>query len=101
MKGHYMTFRCRLCGKTFTNGGTGDEWTARKAMANAALAASGIAPPTKLESQPLMHETHCCEDGSFGVADFLGMKYREERSPTARCRNDTENESDSGIVLRG
>ena len=32
MKGHYMTFRCRLCGKTFTNGGTGDEWTARKAM---------------------------------------------------------------------
>lgn len=79
MMGHYMTFRCRLCGKTFTNGGTGDEWTARKAMANAALAASGIEPPTKLENQPLMHETHCCEDGSFGVADFLGMKYREER----------------------
>lgn len=49
MKGHYMTFRCRLCGKTL------------------------------LENQPLMHETHCCEDGSFGVADFLGMKYREER----------------------
>lgn len=41
--------------------------------------ASGIEPPTKLENQPLMHETHCCEDGSFGVADFLGMKYREER----------------------
>lgn len=55
MKGHYMTFRCRLCGKTFTNGGTGDEWTARKAMANVALAASGIEPPTKLENQPLMH----------------------------------------------
>lgn len=28
MKGYYMTFRCRLCGKTFTNGGTGDKETA-------------------------------------------------------------------------
>lgn len=79
MKGYYyMTFRCRLCGKTFTNGGTGDEETARRAMTNATLAASGIEPLTKLENQPLMHEMHCCEDGSFGIADFLGMKWAED-----------------------
>lgn len=78
MKGYYMTFRCRLCGKTFTNGGTGDKETAWAATANAAFTASGIGPLKKLENQPLVQETHCCEDGSFGVADFLGMKRAED-----------------------
>lgn len=77
MKGYYMMFRCRLCGKTFANGGTGDEETAWTATANATLAASGIGPLKKLESQPLAQETHRCEDGSFGIADFLGMKWAE------------------------
>ena len=70
MKGYYMTFRCRLCGKTFTNGGTGDKEMAWTATANAIFAASGIGPLKELENQPLVHETHCCEDGSFGVADL-------------------------------
>lgn len=78
MKGYYMTFRCRLCGKTFTNGGTGDKETAWTTTANATFAASGIGPLKELENQPLVHETHCCEDGSFGVADFLGMKWAED-----------------------
>lgn len=77
-EGYYMTFRCRLCGKTFTNGGTGDKETAWTATANAAFTASGIGPLKKLENQPLVQETHCCEDGSFGVADFLGMKRAED-----------------------
>lgn len=77
MKGYYMMFRCRLCGKTFTNGGTGDKETAWTTTANVAFAASGIGPLKKLENQPLVQETHCCEDGSFGIADFLGMKWAE------------------------
>ena len=77
MKGYYMMFRCRLCGKTFTNSGTGDKETAWTATANAMFAASGIEPLKKLEIQPFVHETHCCEDGSFGIADFLGMKWAE------------------------
>lgn len=48
------------------------------ATANAIFAASGIGPLKELENQPLVHETHCCEDGSFGVADFLGMKRAED-----------------------
>lgn len=51
MKGYYMTFRCRLCGKTFTNGGTGDKETAWTATANAAFTASGIGPLKKLENK--------------------------------------------------
>lgn len=77
MKGYYMMFRCRLCGKNFTSGGTGDKETAWIATANAMFAASGIGPVKELEIQPLVHKTHCCEDGSFGIADFLGMKWAE------------------------
>lgn len=77
MKGYYMMFRCRLCGKTFTNGGTGDKEAVWTATANAMFAASGIGSLKKLENQPLVYETHCCEDGSFGIADFLGMKWEE------------------------
>ena len=78
MKWYYMTFRCRLCGKTFTNGGTSDKETAWTATANAAFFRQWNWAVEELENQPLVHETHCCEDGSFGVADFLGMKWAED-----------------------
>lgn len=73
-------FRCRLCGKIFRSSGTDSRTTAEHSTMNAVLEASGISPLWKNEDVLTMYEMHTCKDGSFGVADFLGTKEREEHT---------------------
>lgn len=71
-------FRCRLCGKLLTSSGTDSQRAAEHSTMNAVLEASGLSPLWKNENVLTMYEMHACEDGSFGVADFLGTKKMPE-----------------------
>ena len=65
-------YKCRLCGNVFNTCMTLTRVTAKKCVIGAVLGKN-------LEvQQPGTEAIHCCDDGSFGVADFLGMKKEEE-----------------------
>ncbi len=62
-------FKCRLCGESYEGGCTGSEKVALQSVTFACL---GLPAPEP--QAPGMTEVHCCKNGSFGVADFRGLK---------------------------
>lgn len=74
-----IKYKCRLCGKTYSTGATGTEKTAADVVVNVALEEQRIRTRNPIPNQPGIIEPHHCADGSFGVADFLGMKYEEKK----------------------
>lgn len=67
-------YKCRLCGEEFYNAGTSDEDTASKATMYTVLESSGITPQFESRNAPIQFDLHSCKDGSYGMADFQGMK---------------------------
>lgn len=63
--------KCRLCGKEFEDGTTGE------AIAQAitvALAVKGTTENVRCQRNLYRNTTHFCKDGSFGFADFQGFR---------------------------
>lgn len=67
-------YKCRLCGEEFYNAGTSCEDTASKATMYTVLESSGITPQFESRNAPIQFDLHSCKDGSYGMADFQGMK---------------------------
>lgn len=64
-------YKCRLCGEKFEDGRTGRD-TAY--MGCAVLAAKEHFKPEGCAIGVHRHNTHVCDDGSYGFADFVGFK---------------------------
>lgn len=71
MVSYYSTYKCRLCGKTFISGMTSSQEVVNQNLLHlvceAPLKTNMGIPITKLYM-------HSCEDGSVGLADFIGFK---------------------------
>ena len=74
VKGYMAIYKCRLCGKEFYHAGTDCEGTASKAAMYTVLESSGITPQFESPNAPIQFDLHNCKDGSYGMADFQGMK---------------------------
>lgn len=68
MRRYLAIYKCRLCGETFG----AKEAGGRRTALNAAIFASMGKPPEP--NAPTLNDIHCCEDGSIGIADFIGFK---------------------------
>ena len=64
-------YKCRLCGEKFEDGRTGID-TAY--MGCAVLVAKEHFKPEGCAIGVHRHNTHVCDDGSYGFADFVGFK---------------------------
>lgn len=73
MAEYRAVFKCRLCGGLYSSAGTKNKELAIRETTYLCL---GI--PCKEPCAPGMTEVHTCEDGSFGIADFLGWKWQEK-----------------------
>ena len=77
--GIYMAiYKCRLCGKEFYHAGTDCKETAAKATMYTVLESSGITPQFESLNAPMQFDFHDCEDGGYGMSDFLGMRKTEK-----------------------
>lgn len=74
MSEYRAIYKCRLCGEKFYNAGTNCEDTASKATMYTVLESSGITPQFESRNAPIQFDLHNCKDGSYGMADFQGMK---------------------------
>lgn len=70
---YYAIYKCRLCKERFENQGTSTKDVAFDVTMRTALGLKHKDP-----MNPCMTEVHLCKDGSFGIADFLGMKYMND-----------------------
>lgn len=73
MRKYNAIYKCRLCGKIFSQ--KFDEMEEDNALhiINCLI----LEENTQLGNQPYFghrYDNHVCEDGSFGFCDFLGMK---------------------------
>ena len=66
-------YRCRLCKEIFGHVCTTSEKSALKAVSNACTP-----KVSALIYAPELHMHHRCADGSFGIADFYGIKKEED-----------------------
>lgn len=65
-------FHCRLCDKIYYSCGTNSEQIVLHSMCYLTNSTLSI---KELPSQcPNKFEIHLCEDGSYGMADFIGFK---------------------------
>lgn len=62
----YFTYKCRLCGATFTNSGTSTEQAAMDALILATLGSDTDARMTRV---------HACRPNGYGIADLIGAKF--------------------------
>ncbi len=79
MKEFIATYKCKLCGESFEAERTGP------GAAQSILIAFELGDPSLMKNimgAGYMHPTctHCCADGSFGLAEFLGFKMEEEKT---------------------
>lgn len=66
-------YKCRLCGKTYKHCMTGDKDIVLQSMFY--VTDSILKDVEKLPIQhPEKHSIHFCDNGSFGVADFIGFE---------------------------
>lgn len=72
MRRYLAIYKCRLCGETFC----AKEAGGRRAALNAAICASMGKLPEP--NAPTLNDIHSCEDGSIGIADFIGFKEESE-----------------------
>ena len=82
MKEMTAIYRCKLCGKSFEAGHTGS------GAAQSILIAFEVGDPKLMKNimgASYMHPSciHCCADGSFGLAEFLGFKMEVEEEDSA------------------
>lgn len=70
---YYCIYKCRLCKEKFKNQATSTGDVAFNAVMRTALELKQNDP-----MRPCMTEPHLCKDGSFGVADFMGIKNIKE-----------------------
>lgn len=61
-------YKCRMCGKTYTNSGTGNESIARQYLIEAI-----VNKPSNL------YAVHYCDDNRVGVADYIGNIDEDEQ----------------------
>ena len=65
-------FKCRLCGEVFTSGAV----TGNKGLAVQAIVDMDLNRHTVIQA-PHSIQTHFCENGDIGYADFIGWKVGE------------------------
>lgn len=65
-------YKCRACGKEHGNMVTGNE---KLAMNDTMATVYGWKCDGPIH--PTMNDIHLCNDGSFGVSDFIGFKKEE------------------------
>lgn len=65
---HEITYKCRMCGKTFVEGETNKE----NAVAAVCLLNQGVMPEIPIRKDSI----HFCGDGSVGYADLLGLQIK-------------------------
>lgn len=68
-------FHCRLCESTYFNVVTGSEKTVMNCMLQ--ITDSIIKPDPPEVMCPSLIDFHFCEDGSRGIADFIGFRKEE------------------------
>lgn len=71
------TYKCRLCGKEYVKCSTGTDRSSLQLAVDIVYRATAIKEP-KDGMEPALWELHWCEDGSLGVADFLGFKMNKD-----------------------
>ena len=64
--------KCRLCGEVFANGAV----TGNKGLAVQAIVDMSLNRYTVIQA-PHSIQTHLCENGDVGCADFIGWKVGE------------------------
>lgn len=72
-------YKCRLCSKTFLSSSAISQDAVEVVIGNAAQRAAGIQFINAVENQPDIVSAHHCAKGSYGIADFLGMRYEAEK----------------------
>ncbi len=75
MATYYARYKCRRCGETFTGGACGKD-IALQAMAMLSIQESFYPKGSGLGVH--RYETHLCDNGEYGFADFIGFD-REKR----------------------
>ena len=80
MPEYRSVYKCRLCGESFEGCGVNHELLAKEAV-TAVIFNEDTYGTLKGECLS-KHETHFCKDGSFGFADFQGLKKMEEKGDT-------------------
>jgi len=68
----HSIYKCRLCGKEYASGCTRNKTIALNSM----IGASQNIP--LVVQQPTLTDTHYCDDGSYGIADFQGFRKVED-----------------------
>lgn len=66
-------YKCRMCGKVFKHENITDEKHAVACLEERHIGIRGTVWP----SPPRMTETHICDGGSLGLADFQGWQKEE------------------------
>ena len=65
-------YKCRLCGERYESGATTNRNLALQTTVELTVMGYSVEPQA-----PTMTESHDCEGGGFGVADFLGWEAKE------------------------
>ena len=65
-----FTYKCRLCGETFSNSGTSSEQAAMDAVILATL---------DMDTDAKMTRVHACRPNGFGIADLIGAKFTPDK----------------------
>lgn len=74
----HLTYKCRLCGGTFTTKSIGGVNVGTLQVVYLIHPEMYIEPISKLGgAMPKLLEVHSCGDGSVGVADLQGAKYEK------------------------
>mgnify|MGYP000161671345 FL=1 len=70
-------YKCRLCGKEYVECSTGGEKENQQFVMDMMYRAVRQKKPEEV-MEPTLYECHSCGDGNYGVADFLGLKVKDE-----------------------
>lgn len=70
-------YKCRLCGKEYVECSTSGEKSNQRFVMDMMNRAVRQKKPEEV-MEPTLYECHSCGDGSYGVADFLGLKIKDE-----------------------
>ena len=67
---YHFTYKCRLCGATFSKSGTSKEQAAMDAIILASLGREG---------DVRMFRVHACNTKDYGIADLIGAKFTPDK----------------------
>lgn len=70
MTSYNAIYKCRLCGKEFENGKTGEDLAAAATILMASVGNTKNLATGAIEKQCC----HFCDDGSYGISDFIGFR---------------------------